>query len=231
MKFLPVLPALPVLAAASLALGLVAAAPPHHSAPIVAGDTPGGFRFGSASAPIKLVEFGSLNCSHCAAFAKATDPAIVAAVKSGRMHYEYRPVAIFPQDLATHALAKCVPAGQRLSFIDDYYRSQQGVAARFQAISSDAAAVAAINAVLETGGANAALKLAEVGGMFPIAARHGLPERAARQCIANPATLNWVAASTAAAGKAGVSQTPTFDYNGKRTEVTAVMAKLGVKGE
>ena len=83
MKSLPALPALPFLAAAILALGLVAAAPPHHSAPIVAGDTPGGFRFGSASAPIKLVEFGSLNCSHCAAFGLARSGKVLLRATTG----------------------------------------------------------------------------------------------------------------------------------------------------
>ena len=65
------------LASAFLALGLLAAAPAAAQAPAVANvdwsqrvaTTPeGGFRMGNPDAPVKLVEFLSLTCSHCATF-------------------------------------------------------------------------------------------------------------------------------------------------------------------
>lgn len=218
MKFVPIA----LIAATSLALvGAV------RSASIVSGETAHGFRFGSVAAKSKLIEYGSLNCPHCGAFAQAANPAIVRAVKSGRMLYEYRPIAIFPQDLAAHALAKCVPAGGRLSFIDDYYRNQRNVYARFEATTADSAANAALNAALSAGEAPAARKLALAGGMLPIAARHGLSPAAANVCLGNPAVLRWVGAATQAASAAGIVETPSFILNGKASKPDDVLAQLG----
>jgi protein-disulfide isomerase len=220
---------LPALALALIATAAIAAPAPKRAAPVVSGETAGGFRFGSTAARVRLVEYGSLNCQHCAAFAAAANPAIIRAVKSGRMLYEYRPFAVFPQDIPAHALAKCVPAGARLAFIDDYYRSQKGVYDRFQAATKDPAADAALTSAIKAGEAQAAAKLAEVGGMLPIAARHGLPPAAARRCIAAPANLRWVGSTTAAANAAGVESTPTFELNGKRTPLPQVLTALGVR--
>ena len=216
----------PLLLAAVTAVATIGAAAPAKPAPVVSGNTTHGFRFGSSSARTKLVEYGSLNCSHCADFAAEADPAIVRAVKSGRLLFEYRPMALFPQDLPAHALLKCVPAGARLSFIDDYYRNQRSVYERLEAAGADDKASVAINAALSAGEAPAARKLAEVGGMLPIAARHGLTPAAANRCLGNPAMLRWVATATQAAKTAEVRTTPTFELNGKRTPITEVLAIL-----
>ncbi len=217
---------LPLLLVAVAAFATVGAAPQSKPAPVVSGDTAHGFRFGSVSARTKVVEYGSLNCPHCAAFAAEANPAIVRAVKSGRMLFEYRPMALFPQDLAAHALVKCVPAGARLSFIDDYYRSQKGVYDRLQAVTANEKSNAALNAALGAGEPQAARQLALAGGMLPIAARHGLSPAAANRCLANTAVLRWVGAATQAANTAGVQSTPTFEVNGKRAEPAAVLALL-----
>jgi protein-disulfide isomerase len=214
-----------VLAAITAFASPVAAAPAKTAA-VVSGETANGFRFGSVSARTKLVEYASLNCPHCGAFAKEANPAIIQAVKSGRMLYEFRPVALFPQDIAAHALAKCVPAGARLSFIDDYYRNQRGVYGRFQAATADDKANASLNAALAAGETQAARKLALVGGMIPIAARHGLAPAAADRCLGNPVVLKWVGSVTQAANAAGVTSTPTFELNGKRIEVAALLEQL-----
>ena len=216
----------PLLLAAVAAFTTIGAAAPAKPSPVVSGNTTHGFRFGSLSARTKLIEYGSLNCSTCGAFAAQADASIVRAVKSGRLLFEFRPLAVFPQDLPAHALLRCVPAGARLSFIDDYYRNQRSVYERLEAAGSDDKTSAALNAALSAGEVAAARKLAEVGGMLPIAARHGLTPAAANRCLGNPANLRWVVTATQAANAAGVTGTPTFDLNGKRAATADVLALL-----
>src|SRR5436309_16013442 len=88
--------ALAVLAAPALA----SAAPQRGHAPpavhrdwsLVAVRTPeGGVRIGNPAAPVKLVEYGSITCPHCAAFSAEAAAALRASyVGPGRVSWEYR---------------------------------------------------------------------------------------------------------------------------------------------
>ena len=72
-------------------------------------ETPeGGFRIGNPNAPVKLMEYGSFGCSHCAAFeAEGGEPLINGYVKSGRVSWEFRSYLIFAADPAISMLTRC----------------------------------------------------------------------------------------------------------------------------
>ena len=56
--------------------------------------TDGGYRMGNPDAPIKLVEYGSLSCPHCAHLAEESfNPLVNDFVRSGRVSFEYRSFA------------------------------------------------------------------------------------------------------------------------------------------
>ena len=114
------------LVAAPLALGLAACgkdkgadaglsgepiakiAPPAGKAwtDVVSKTPEGGYRMGNPDAPIKLVEYGSLSCPHCAHFAQEAFASLASDfVDSGRVSFEFRSFAIHPQDGAIASTA------------------------------------------------------------------------------------------------------------------------------
>src|SRR5688500_12259900 len=68
----------------------------------------GGFMMGNANAGVKLIEYGSMTCPHCAEFDETgVQPLIDNYVKSGRVSYEYRNYVRDPYDLAASLIARC----------------------------------------------------------------------------------------------------------------------------
>jgi hypothetical protein len=68
----------------------------------------GGYRMGNPDAPIKVVEYGALSCSHCAEFAKeASEPLHNEYVASGRVSYELRYFMLNAFDVPATLLATC----------------------------------------------------------------------------------------------------------------------------
>ena len=189
------------------------------AASVVATDTPQGFRTGPAKAPRTLVEYGSLNCPHCAHFSSFGTAEILQRVRSGKLAFEYRPYMIFPQDIPATLIAKCVPAGRKFGFIEEYYRNVDAIRQRLQATDR-----AALDAVREAGVPAMNRKLVEIGQMKPIAARFGLTGTAVDQCVSDPARLKWLEGIQEAAKAAGVSGTPTFQLNGQKVELDNVEA-------
>lgn len=188
------------------------------AAALVATLTPTGFKVGQPTAPTTLVEYGSLHCPHCAAFAAAAMPEISSRVRAGRLQFEFRPFLIFPQDIPATLIARCVPAPRRIAFVEDYYRHSAAVSERMRAAAGE------LNAMRDQGMPALNRKVAAVGQMKPIAARHGLAPAAVDKCVADPANMAWLEAAQQAARAAGVKGTPTFEVNGERMPIADVQA-------
>ncbi|HVF84037.1 MAG TPA: thioredoxin domain-containing protein [Sphingomicrobium sp.] len=172
--------------------------------------TPVGWRVGNPAARIKLVEYGSLNCPHCAHYSEFATAPIMAAVEAGRASFEFRPFLIFPHDVAATLIARCVAPGRRFGFIERYYKATGGFTDKLRA--SDPASLKA------EGTAATNRRLVAVSGMAPLAARFGLTPAATNRCVSDPAGAAWLQAAYAKAKEAGVQSTPTFLINGKRVE-------------
>ena len=130
-----------ILAAAPLALGLAAckkdaagAAPEGSAMTRIAAPSgqkweetvqptaSGGMLLGNPMSPIKLVEYGSLSCPHCAKFAQdAMQPLITEFVASGRVSYEFRSFAIHPQDVPLTMLVRCAPKEAFFPLVEQIY--------------------------------------------------------------------------------------------------------------
>ena len=195
------------------ALTLTAAAPRDWSHSVI--DTATGWRAGQAGAPLKLVEYASLNCPHCAHFSQAADERIMAQVKTGRVSFEYRPYLIFPHDVAATLVARCVPPSRRFAFTRDYYRNTGAMTERLRGAMADGAQRAALDAAREKGMGAFNQKVLAITGMGTLAARHGLGAAAANRCVADPAGLRWLQKAQGAAKAAGISGTPTYRLNGQ----------------
>lgn len=183
------------------------------AASVLATHTPQGFRAGPAKAHKSLVEYASLHCPHCAHFSEFGSGEIAARVRSGKLRFEYRPFLIFPQDIPATLIARCVPAAKTFAFIADYHRESGAVTSRLRAASAE------LNAVRDQGMPALNRKMVETGGMKPIAARHGLPPAAVDRCVTDPKNLAWLEAAQEAARNAGVTGTPTFEFNGERVRL------------
>jgi protein-disulfide isomerase len=202
------------LAAAAPAVG---AAPARKAAPAAADwsrtvvATPeGGFRMGDPAAKVKLVEYASLTCGHCANFARDGMAALVSGyVRSGKVSYEYRPYILNGLDVAATLVARCGGAGRFFPIADKLFATQPQWMGRVRSLTD--AQKAQLNALPE----NQRLgRMAELAGITAIAAQHGLAPAQAKRCLSDQAALDRLATIADAAEGLGVSGTPTFFFNG-----------------
>lgn len=202
-----------VLLAAAAALTLTAAAPRDWSRTVI--NTPTGWRAGNPAAPVKLVEYGSLNCPHCAHFSQAADEPIMERVKTGRVSFEYRPYLIFPHDVAASLVARCVPLSRRFEFTRDYYRNTGAMTERLRSATRDPAQKDALEAAQAKGVGPYNQRVAAITGIGQLASRYGLAPAATNRCVSDPAALAWLQKAQTAAKAAGVTGTPTYQLNGQ----------------
>jgi protein-disulfide isomerase len=210
-------------AALALALSALASAPPAAAAPAprpaaaavdwsrnVVATPEGGFRMGNPQARVKLVEYGSLTCGHCANFAQSGMAALVGTyVRSGKVSYEYRNYILNGLDVAATLVARCGGPGRFFPVADKLYATQSQWMGRVGSLS--AAQKAQMNALPEDQRLG---RVAELAGITQIAARHGIAPAQAKRCLADRAALDRLAEMAEAAGAQGVSGTPTFFFNG-----------------
>ncbi|HEX8262031.1 MAG TPA: thioredoxin domain-containing protein, partial [Allosphingosinicella sp.] len=138
-------------AALALALaGLAAAAPNAAAAPArkaaptavdwgrtVVATPEGGFRMGNPNARVKLVEYGSLTCGHCAAFSRqGMAPLVATYVKSGRVSYEYRNFILNGLDVAASLVARCGGPARFFPVADKFYATQPQWMGRVSALTA-----------------------------------------------------------------------------------------------
>lgn len=191
-------------------LGLSAAAPaPRDWTKAVARTPAGAFMIGNPAAPVKLVEYLSYTCPHCAHFTAESAPVLRAQwVRSGSTSVEIHHQIHEALDLAAAMLARC--AGSRFFEVTDAFFAAQPVwyprGADFVEANQGRMAIWPTTDRLRS--------YAEGAGLTAIAQAHGLSAAAAQACFATDADMNRVLAMTQAES-ATVSGTPTFAVNGK----------------
>ena len=196
-------------AAAAAPAGKAAPAPVDWARTVVA--TPeGGFRMGNPAAKVKLVEYGSLTCGHCASFAKeGMEPLLATYVRGGKVSYEYRNFILNGLDVAATLVARCGGAGRFFPVTDALYATQSQWKDRIKNLTD--AQKQALNALPE----NQRLgRLAELAGIPEIAARHGIDPAQAKRCLADRAAFDGLGKTNEAAVAQGVDGTPIFFLDG-----------------
>lgn len=170
----------------------------------------GGFRMGNPAAKVKLVEYGSLTCSHCATFAKEGMASLVGTyVRSGKVSYEYRNFILNGLDVAATLAARCGGPGRFFPVADKLYATQSEWKGRVTNLTD--AQKQALNALPE----NQRLgRLAELAGISQIAAQHGIAPAQAKRCLTDRAAFDGLGKMAQAAAAQGVDGTPTFFLNG-----------------
>lgn len=188
-----------------------AARPAQRDWTQVVSQTPeGGYRMGNPQAAVRVVEFLSLTCPHCAEFSRTGMPQLMNYVRSGRVSLEYRNFVLNGLDLAASFLSRCATPQSYFHLTHDILASQGQWIGRMQALSDAQEAGMRGQAPLET-----MRRVVAASGLDAIAARHGVTAAQARTCLSSQAGLDRVLQMQQAAMRYGVNGTPTFAVNGQ----------------
>ncbi|MDQ3144728.1 MAG: DsbA family protein [Pseudomonadota bacterium] len=174
----------------------------------------GGFLMGNPDAQVKLVEFGSMTCPHCADFDEnGLKPLIDEYVKKGLVSFEFRNFVRDPYDITAALVARCGGPTSFFGLTRAMYADQENWITKVQA---DPAAMQA----LENQPPQAQFKaIADLAGFPAFAAMRGVPRAKTEACLADPAGASrLVEMNTDAATNFKVPGTPSFLINGKLVE-------------
>lgn len=106
----------------ALALLVALAAPAHAD---ISPDT-GDLVYGSADAPVTIVEYAALTCPHCAHFYTETLPELKARyIDKGTVRLVFRDFPFEAVGLRAHMLARCAGPERRSGFMDVLFRQQK----------------------------------------------------------------------------------------------------------
>lgn len=144
---------------------------------------------GSEDAPVTIVEYASMTCSHCAAFHAETYPALKEQyIDTGKVRFVLREFPLDPLAAAGFMLARCRPADQYFDMVDLLFDKQ-----RQWAYAQD-----------------------PVTALLGIAKQAGFTQESFEECLTNQELLDAVnEVKDTGAQEFGVNSTPTFFVNGR----------------
>lgn len=149
---------------------------------------------GKADAPITLVEYASVTCTHCAAFNEKVFPTVKAKyIDTGKVKYIYREFLTPPADVSAAGVlvARCAGKDKYFEVIDAIMRSQKEL--------------------FTTGDAKGILKR--------VANSAGLSDEAFAKCVNDPKGLERIQTNMEKYAKAdNITGTPTLIINGQKFE-------------
>ena len=147
---------------------------------------------GKADAPIKMIEYASASCTHCAAFNNDVMPAFKAKyIDTGKVHYTLKEFLTPPIEVAAAGFltARCAGKDKYFSVLDAIFRSQ--------------------NEMFQTGDMR--------GVLLRVAQSAGMTEQQFNACITDEVALKALNERVEKASKAEkITGTPTFVINGKQ---------------
>ena len=175
----------------------------------VAARTPeGGFRMGNPNAPVKVVEYLSLTCPHCAAFAQEGSAGLLNYVRTGRVSIEYRNYILNGIDVSAALLARCASPVNYFAMTHALLGSQQSWMGRTSGITQQQRQEISALPPLQI-----AQRLVPILGLDVVGQRYGITPAIRQRCMTQ-ANLDQLERLHTAAGQLGVGGTPTFFING-----------------
>ncbi|MEO6718433.1 MAG: thioredoxin domain-containing protein [Novosphingobium sp.] len=201
--------ALSLTSVAMLSVAATRAVPGNWNAQVAV--TPSGSHvLGNPAAQLKLSEYISYTCPHCAHFdQEASDRLRIYGVAQGKLSVEVRHLVRDPIDLTVAMLTNCGPPARFFANHTTFLRSQT------QWMATANRATQAQQARWTTGTQKSRLQsIASDFGFFPIMAQRGYDRMTVERCLADPVMAQKLAAQTAEASRLGVEGTPSFLLNG-----------------
>ncbi len=186
----------------------------------------GAFVMGNPNADVKLIEFASMTCPHCAEFdEKGAEPLIEKYVKTGRVSYELRNFVTNPLDMAASLIARCNGAQGFFPLTSGLFHSQQEWAQRASNMSPEQQQALEAQPPQQQIAA-----VADAAGLIQWAAQRGVPSAKARQCLTSQQEAErLVQMRTDADSQFQVPGTPSFALNGELLENASTWETLEPK--
>ena len=179
----------------------------------------GGFLMGNPDADVKLIEYGSMTCPHCAEFAEKGAPQLIDKyVKSGRVSFEFRNFLRDGLDMSMALVARCGGPERFFQLSEAMFKDQREFFERAQAATPEQQQTAAASPA----------GFAQLAGLQQWAAQRGLPSAKTNACLADQATQDKLVqvSNDVQTQFPGFSGTPSFVINGKLLERTAAWDTL-----
>jgi protein-disulfide isomerase len=143
---------------------------------------------GKADAPVTIIEYASMTCSHCAAFHNTTYPALKAKyIDSGKVRYILREFPLDPLAAGAFMLARCAGGDKYYPMVELLFQKQK-------------------DWVVQN----------PIPPLLSLAKQAGFTQESFETCLKDQKVLEAIeAVRTHGAEKLGVNSTPTFFINGK----------------
>jgi len=169
----------------------------------------GAMLIGNPAAPLKLVEYGSYTCSHCAAFAAESDKVLKhEMIATGSVSLEYRHLIRDRLDLAAAILARCAGTPRFASASSAIFAAQPKWLQAAIDWTPKHPEVAGYPPAKQT------RTLADASGLTALMTKRGLTATQIAACFANTRETDTIVKLTADA-PATVTSTPSFLLNGQ----------------
>ena len=174
----------------------------------------GGYLMGNPDAPVKLVEYGSFTCGHCAKFSEeGSEPLQSRYVKSGQVSWEFRPFLIFPSDPGIGMLMRCQAPTAFFTLTDQLYATQSEWMRRLQEIPQQQQAQ-----IESMPAAQRAPFVVKAAGLDQFFRQRGMPEARVNACLSDTSQLEALTDTTTKGIGEGVTGTPSFFINGEKVD-------------
>jgi protein-disulfide isomerase len=170
----------------------------------------GGYRVGNPDAPVKLVEYGALSCSHCAQFAEQSREKLFNDyIASGRVSYELRYFMLNAFDVPATLLATCGATEAVIPLSEQFWGWQPNMFTNLQTAGD-----AKIQQAAALPPAQRMQAISQLAGMTEFFASRGISRDQGAACLADTAKADALAKQTeTASNKYQVTGTPTFFIN------------------
>jgi protein-disulfide isomerase len=181
---------------------------------VVSATPEGGMRMGNPEAPLKLVEYGSLSCPHCAKLANdGMETLVDKYVNSGRVSYEFRSFPIHGViDVPMTVMMRCADPSAYFPLLEQVFKTQEDWIKTAEAGNAQAQAASNLPPNQRF------VALADAFGLTDWFAARGLAKDQAHMCLADPAAAEKVAKEGQTWSENGIDSTPTLVLNGNKLE-------------
>ena len=175
----------------------------------------GGFLMGNPNAPVKLLEYGSVTCPVCQAFATTGfEPLTKKYVASGKVSFEFRSFLIHGPDVMASTLLQCAGPEPFFALLEANYAGLNEWEGKLTALPK-----AELERLQNLPPAQQTPQLAQITGLDQFVIQRGVSSEAVKACLADPATPDRLLKQTnKGAQDMGVTGTPTFFINGTKVD-------------
>jgi protein-disulfide isomerase len=192
---------------------------------VVSATPEGGFVMGNPNAPVKLVEYLSLTCPHCADFAANGFPKLRDQyVKKGTVSLEVRNYVRDPIDMTASLVVRCGGAEPYFAMTEQAFAQQVQMIEKVQKTDQ-----AVLQKLQSQPPAEQFKALAGITGVDQFAKQRGIPQAKLDACLSDKAAVDKLVDMQQKANALPIPGTPTFLLNGQMLDNVGTWEQLEPK--